>query len=154
MDEEMLHLLHGALIRLYRAQEALRGNTSPYTPPPRFRRFHLAGEIVWPYADKVGDRPDKIGAAKCSDHRGYDNWHLPSDPNSSIEAAKCLLKECRYQPRLVLRALRRIEAAIAWCQARTEGRRRAAEEILRQQAKALETLEAMAAQEALARLNR
>ena len=60
-----------------------------------------------------------------------------------------LLAVCGHQPRKVLRCLRRIQAATAWCYARAEGRKRAAEEILRQQQGAADTLKAEAAMQAL-----
>jgi hypothetical protein len=43
-------------------------------------------------------------------------------------------------------------AAAAWCRARAEGRRRMAQEILRQQARALETIENERAMQALGKL--
>jgi ABC-type nitrate/sulfonate/bicarbonate transport system substrate-binding protein len=58
--------------------------------------------------------------------------------------AEALGSKAGWQPRLVLRAVRRLQAAAAWCRARAAGRQRAAQEILRQQSKAVEALEAEA----------
>ena len=69
----------------------------------------------------------------------------------SLTIVQRIIDRSGAHPRRLLRALRRIEAATAWCYARAEGRKRMAEEILRQQAKARETLEAEAAIRALRR---
>jgi hypothetical protein len=69
--------------------------------------------------------------------------------DSPRDSAEQILKLLGYQPRNVLRALRRIQAATAWCQARAQGRRRAAREILHQQRAAAAILEAEVAIRAL-----
>jgi ABC-type nitrate/sulfonate/bicarbonate transport system substrate-binding protein len=123
--EEMTRLIGGALEALARAARALEKPTYPYTPPPRPRRFYLAGGYTW-----------KWGGGNYIENNGKDTLWL------NASAAEPLLKACGYQPRRVLRLLRRIQAATAWCEARREGRERQAQEILRQQKKALEALEA------------
>ncbi len=130
-------LLKQALRELSRAAKALADETSPATPEPRPRIFQFAPGITWP---RVRDGV---------------NWGLVVDGSSGAgwgyleSVARQILNQSRGQPRLILRALRRIQAATAWCRARAEGRRRAAQEILRQQAKAAEALEAEAAMSAL-----
>jgi hypothetical protein len=64
-------------------------------------------------------------------------------------AAIILCEQLGYKPRLVLRAIRRIEAATAWAQRRAEGRGRQAEHILAAQAGAQEQIDAMAVLDAI-----
>lgn len=64
-------------------------------------------------------------------------------------AVIAVLNASRGQPRLILRALRRVENIVAWCEARRQGRLRSSQEILRQQAKAVSTLNILAAEDAL-----
>lgn len=130
-------IISAALADLEEAVNKIKQNTSPATPLPRVRRFEIvAGKITWPNQDDLRS----IALGKTTLFLG--DWNR-------IYACKTLLEACEYQPRLILRALRRIQAATAWCEARAEGRQRAAEEILRQQARAVEALEAEAAMLAL-----
>mgnify|MGYP000210771856 CR=1 FL=1 len=149
---EMSMLVLQALADLRSAMEDLCQPLEPDVPLPRFRRFQLIENIEWPYVDPDGiTDPSRIGAPERWDYYYY----LPCSPKDTRSASiSAIIGACRDRPARILRVIRRIEAAAAWCRARAEGRRRAAEEILRQQAKALETLEAMAAQEALAGLSR
>lgn len=127
------------LLRLYKAQEAMTANVFPSVPLPRPRQFMLAPGIKWPRALN--------GRVMWGELTRGQDWIYLSRPGNGVDP---ILRACGHQPRRILRAIRRIEAATAWCLARAEGRRRAAEEILRQQARAVETLEAMAAMQALA----
>jgi len=54
-----------------------------------------------------------------------------------------ICKMCKYQPAKILKVIRRIEAAVEWCKRRTKGRKRTAEEILRQQKKAVDVITAL-----------
>lgn len=130
-------IISAALADLEAAANKMKQNTSPATPLPRVRRFEIvAGKITWPNQD---DLRSMFALGKTT---FLGDWNR-------IRACKTLLEACEYQPRLILRALRRIQVATAWCEARAEGRQRQAEEILRQQAKAVEALEAEAAMLAL-----
>jgi hypothetical protein len=119
--KELKDLIEKALNDLVQAAIVLEKPTYPQTPLPRPRRFTLVGGYTWEWNDSYirGDRTI---------------WLATS--------ADALAQICGYQPRKVLRLLRRIQAATAWCEARREGRERQAQEILRQQKKALEALEA------------
>lgn len=103
--------------------------------------FDLAPGVVWPAFNR-----DKSVNWSCvqADDGPRSLYH------SGRSMASIIVHNCGYQPRKVLRAIRRIEAAAAWCEARVAGLKRQAEEILRQQASATEQLEAMAALQALA----
>lgn len=132
-------VIRAALNDLYGAVKRMIKETVPATPLPRPRQLELTpGGWVWPYVD------EKI------------HWDMIQNPRTGSTmdltnvvylggTARVICKACGDRPRLILRALRRIQAATAWCEARTEGRKRQVEEILRQQQKAVEALEAEAA---------
>lgn len=137
-------VIHAALYELDAAAKRMIKKTVPATPLPRPRRLELTpGGWVWPYVmDTIND--EKI------------HWDMIQNPRTGGTmdltnvaywggTARVICKACGDRPRLILRALRRIQAATAWCEARTEGRKRQVEEILRQQQKAVEALEAEAA---------
>jgi len=130
--EEWEKMLAEAIEQLRVASKKLEEPTYPQTPRVRPRVFRLVGEYTWSAADfdiiQRGERWQWLGP----------------------QAAGKLLEVCGYQPRKVLRLLRRIQAATAWCKARRKGRERMAQEILRQQQKALEALEAEHAMRQLA----
>ena len=138
--EQYNKLLESAIAALDRAVDQLEQNTVPSTPMPRHRVFHITHNIVWPIA---WDGKPRWKTIRISKHSTY------SIEYEYKKVASNIAESCGYQPRKILRALRRIEAATAWCYARAEGRKRAAEEILRQQKSAVEALEAEAALQAL-----
>ncbi len=140
-------LVFAALKKLYSAVKELTKDTTPITPMPRPRVFFLAEGITWPLV-----RNQKI---MWTDTRVTKRASLGADPLHAslmfVATADFVLDACGHQPRLIHRALRRIQAATAWCEARTEGRRRQAAEILRQQARAVYALDAEVALEVLQR---
>lgn len=125
-------LIAEALGELLSASRAAMKPTDPATPGVRLRTFWFAKEVSWPYSSSGSASLESMDVSGSSVHLGW----------GGNDAARCIYQQCGGQPRKVLRALRRIQAATAWCLARAEGRKRAAQEILRQQAKAMEILEA------------
>ena len=123
-------LVTAALEDLNSAAEKMVAQTTPATPMPRPRIFIICETVSWPFL-----RSDSSPYEEATHFRD--------------RIASKIVVGCKKQPRLILRAIRRIQAATAWCKARTEGRRRQAEEILRQQSAAVEALEAEAAMLAL-----
>jgi len=141
-------LLESAITALNRAVDQLKQSTVPRTAMPRPRVFHITRNVVWPQVHDTGT----TGTGPY--WKGL--YFEESGKSRSIEyeyvrreVAEMIARSCGYQPRKILAALRRLQAATAWCYARAEGRKRQAEEILRQQASALEILEAEAALQAL-----
>lgn len=147
-------LLHKELCDLARRTHRLVSPTEPQTPLPRPRKFEFAPRVVWPYCE-VQVQPYRIEV----------HWHLvwvarvPREVAyheadwvslTSFALGDLLFEVVRGQPRAVLRALRRVQAAAAWCEARRAGRERAAQEILRRQRWAVEALEAEAVLRGLA----
>lgn len=132
---EVRALLGAALADLDRAVEELLKPTVPATPMPRPRRFEIAPGIVWPSRSSWGDVvfTDRSGAPQV--------YPLSSSWGRGLLLDK-IVAATGAQPRRLLRALRRIEAATAWCRDRRAGRERMAQEILRQQMWAIEALEA------------
>ena len=137
--EQYNKLLESAITALDRAVDQLKQNTVPSTAMPRPRVFRITRNVVWPQVGDTGTYWKVIYFEASNGGRSieYEYKHQ--------ETAKMIARSCGYQPRKILAALRRLQAATAWCYARAEGRKRQAEEILRQQASALETLEAEAA---------
>lgn len=138
--DEMNLLLLEALQRLNEAAHRLIRPVSPSVPLPRPRVFRFAADVQWPY----------FAGPNWWQTAGYGLHFWSLDQRWSREKlAGLLLDDVGAQPRAVLRLIRRIDAAAAWCDARRRGRERAAAELLRQQAKATETLEAMRAVQAM-----
>lgn len=142
MDSKQLEkLLASALKDLKVAVNKMTSDTIPSTPLPRPRGFLIVKDWYFPRYEPNYIYWGQLGRGWPIKYRN----HLYVDE----DAAQNIIRACEGRPRLILRALRRIQAATAWCEARAEGRRRQAEEILRQQAKAVETLDAEAAMLAL-----
>lgn len=142
--EQYEKLITKALAELAASAEKLEAPTFPATPLPRPKIFRIIGCVHFPYIYRNGEiswLSLATGSEACS---GSLRWHS----NRGV-IAKRICKLAQYQPRLILRALRQIQAAIAWCEVRAEGRKRAAEEIMRQQSAALEALDAEIAMAAL-----
>ncbi len=138
--ERLLQILQEELRALEKPRPSCLKIQHPKHHPPRIRHFVLASgkgqAVVWGFTIQQG----KIGCV----YPGGETYYLSM---STVGHAILQLTGC--QPRLVLRAIRRIQAATAWCKTRTESRKRAAQEILRQQQGALSALEAEAAMQAL-----
>ena len=134
-EKGMRELVKRKLKELRKAIDELQQNTTPHTPLPHPRSFKLfdgkEAEILWPaqpdgwYGLKIGIRFFKLGY------------------NDSGYLAEEICKACKYQPTKILKVIRRLEAATEWCRKRTGGRKRAAEEILKQQRKAADALAAL-----------
>ena len=140
-------LLESAIAALDRAVNQLKQSTVPRTAMPRPRVFRITRNVVWPQVRDTGTGPYwKVLYFEFEESRKGRSIEYEY---MRREAAEMIARSCSYQPRKILAALRRLQAATAWCYARAEGRKRAAEEILRQQASALEILEAEAALQAL-----
>jgi len=134
---DALRDLRNAADRMLRAHDA--------TPPvalPRPRQFVLAGPVQWP----AGIRGERGYRHVESD--SY-TWLMGDDLQRLQEA---LQRACRGQPRRILHAIRQLQAASRWCDARVAGMERERAEIIRQQSRAAETLEAMASMAAVAKL--
>ncbi|HOL18559.1 MAG TPA: hypothetical protein PLY40_09785 [Bacillota bacterium] len=139
-------LLESAITALNRAVDQLKQSTVPRTAMPRPRVFRITRNVVWPQVHDTGTGPllwKVLFFEESGKSRSIEYEYVRR------EVAEMIARSCGYQPRKILAALRRLQAATAWCYARAEGRKRQAEEILRQQASALEILEAEAALQAL-----
>ena len=138
--------LCGALRGLETAVAGMLKQTTPPTPLPRPRHFAIAPGLEWPVRDQQLLASDNHFSGYYLLGRGDTP---PLSLHEARNAAQAVVKACNGRPRRLLRALRRIQAATAWCHARAAGRRRAAQEILRQQAGATEVLRDEAALRAL-----
>jgi len=141
------NLLTTALKELSAAVKKMTAETVPATPMPRPKVFIICGKYCWPHIINEMDINWLYVTFNKTFSLTPDFWcHIADHPR---RIAHTILLEEDYQPRFILRALRRLQAATAWCEARAEGRKRQAKEILRQQKKAVEALEAEAAMLAL-----
>jgi len=123
--------LEYALIRLGDAEKRYHEQTVPHTPLGRPRIFRVA-RFYWPVQGRAP------GALLIGSF-----WYFPwpedpgsggrPSPRSFHESIGEILAGAHDQPRRVWRVIRQINAVIAWCEKRAAGRKRAAEEILRQQ---------------------
>lgn len=133
--QQYKELIELALKELVNAAEELTTETSPTTPLPRFREFIFIEKneekVSWPGRDWEG-------------YYLPEYFYTPIDKACSNINITCIsiLRLSGGQSRLILKALRRIQAATEWCKARTEGRKRAAEEIRKQQQKFADELDA------------
>lgn len=141
MDQKTAtRLLQAALVQLLDAARRLENlETDPKVPRPRPRTFYFGAGWRWPSR--------KHGVAWDTAER-WDGGHV-GGILGLYWLAPSLWNDLGGQPRRVLRALRRIQAATAWCEARMEGMRQAAAEIVRQQQAAEDALQAEAALQAL-----
>lgn len=159
-DEEVVSIIADALGQLARACRSLITYTRPEVPVPRARQFYIADSTVWPGNDRfnlviyVPDMSDVV-IHRQKEPAPRDWWSMTELEGSKWQrtrAAKAICGMCRWQPKLMLRALRRIEAAARWCEARAAGRKRAAKEIRRQQKAAAEKMESVVALRKMANL--
>lgn len=142
-DKQIASLLQTALADLYAAEGKMMEPTKPITKLGRFRKFFwVHPNIHWPLL--VSGDSYRMGFVSM---QGTGSRYDTADGRRDL--ALKLVEANRHQPRRILRTLYRIRATTEWCIARAEGRKRAAEEILKQQAKALQTLEEEAAMRSL-----
>lgn len=141
-------IIEAALKDLREAVKKMTAKTDPQTPLCRKREFIFAEDknghkIIWPYKD------DFYKVSPGQDAWLYSLSMGSYQVNNLSYLVTNIIDIIGNQPRKILLALRRIQAATAWCEARAEGRKRQAEEIKRQQAKAIAALEAEAILSAL-----
>lgn len=135
-------IIAAALKELGTAAVKLQKQTVPRTPEPRPRIFQFTADIMWPSRE----HSSKSALWVYLEH-GNNFSHQLYNLTVSYEifkAASYIVSAHSFRPRRILRVLRRIQDAAIWCEARTEGRKRHAEEILRQrkQSPAVKVLEA------------
>jgi len=128
MLKDSLHeLIESKLLELRLAIRELQCQTIPHTPFPFFKSFKLFDErLVWPA------RFDDLCSIRI------DGRDSPFFITSSLIEDIC--EVCEYKPSKILKVIRRLEAAAEWCRKRAKGRKHAAEEILKQQKKAVDEL--------------
>lgn len=135
-----VRLIDEALADLAEAVRELRAPTVPRVPMPRPKLFCFTRRVRWPLIERTVDVAWDVAVFSAANYPLNGFRHALADR---------ILDDCEYNPRLVLRAIRRIQAATAWCRARAEGRKRAARELRRQQSKFFDALDAHEALSAL-----
>jgi len=143
-----LRAMRMAIGHLCAAAESLHQHTAPQTPLPRPRNWTIGRQNARAMRLHIAD----LAILTVEIPAWGDNGILEINPGGNADigrVAVILCEQLGYKPRLVLRAIRRIEAATAWAQRRVEGRRRQAEHILGAQAGAQEQIDAMAVLDAI-----
>lgn len=132
-QEAVTKVLVEALKDLWKAVKALQHEieTKPSGGQIRWRRFYFTPDVYWP------DKDNDTNYVQLGDTGKF--------LSDTQVIAKIIIARCQYNPKRILRALRRIQAATRWCQMRAEGLRRAREQLWKNHAKAVETIMAEAA---------
>lgn len=144
-ESSAVELLENALRSLSAAELALWKDTTPSTPMVRFRKYNwIDKEVIWPGVDATYRvRAHHVAIKGMS--IGYGSFQAKI-------LAQMLVNECKAQPRKILKVFYKIASTERWCLARAEGRKRAAQEILRQQDRAVRTLETLEALRVLGKI--
>lgn len=132
MDENISKLLNNELEALIHAIDRFERQTEPRTPAPRKREFLI-------FAD--GDRRAVIPVNRESSYRVFTIFRAGRPETVDKRELLNFISATGPTPRKLYETLRNIRAAREWHEARAEGRKRAAAEILRQQAKWVQKLE-------------
>lgn len=109
-------LLRHWLKRLSVSAAKLHDITQGPGPQIRARRFRI-GRCAWPVDDMRDQRPEVLwmcfhtGAGKIT----------PIGPSHFREIVEALQRDIQFRPRAALRAVRTMQAAVAWCDARIVG---------------------------------
>jgi hypothetical protein len=109
-------------------------------PKPRPRRMQFAPDLYWPLITPTGEAwfTKMVDEAK----------HAPGmelTVNDGEYLAKYILNRLNFSPRKAVQALRRMQAARAWCEARCDGLLRDQENSRRSQRRYMDIIEAEAA---------
>lgn len=124
-----------AIADLRAAVKELTADTNPQTPLPRKKVLKGAG-LEWPGPYFVGgELPDWSVIIVGNTTRSLTDGGIVG----------AIIRQTGNQPAKVPEAIQLLEAAAAWCRERKTGRERHAQEIVRQQAKAVAELEARTA---------
>ena len=162
MQEELTIFMCYKLADVRKAVYELLQQTVPYTPLPCFKFFKFFdkhAEIVWPGCE---DLQVVNGIYLVEELYTVEEWFTIADAIESlytlkVEEKKCWIwfdieientakKICElfcYHPARILRVSHWLESITEWCKKRTEGRKRAAEEVLKQQKKAVDVITAL-----------
>jgi hypothetical protein len=141
LQKQGRELLSEAVERLWAAMIELARPTSPPTPLPRppAKPIRVSRELEMRV--RIDERSVTVGAfaeGRClGDLQVWDTTNYTIDPSDFVGRVMPYL----HSPRAVASFLRQLQWLTAWMRKRAEGRRRAAEEILRQQRKWVEMLE-------------
>jgi hypothetical protein len=135
-------LIRKALNALSLAEAEMLAPTHPKTQLGRFRKYIIAANqklgkhVSWPVFDSAGSyKPTCFHFG--SEILNYSGSYVNTVAYSLFEISK-------GHPRRILRVINNIQATTNWCSMRAAGRKRAAEEIIRQQAKAAQVLRDLA----------
>ncbi len=148
---ELEQYLRDALVELAEGIEQMLAETNPHTPLPRPRVFKIQRRFLWPRIDGRVNWWVMVGRGGWPWYEVDPRYFHREASNPAEGLVKALLQASGCQPARVIQAAAQIRAAAEWCRKRAEGRRRHAEEILRQQRRAVEKIETDRALKALSK---
>lgn len=142
---KLVKLLELPINKLLDAANAMVADTFPLTPLPRPREFIFfeaanGARVAWPCLRRHRAQHSLVHAYRSFEYFSTVPPYHRAWGTHPESIARAIVFVNGSQPKDVLRALRMMQAAIAWCKARKKGRERHAQEILRQQAFALEAI--------------
>jgi hypothetical protein len=153
MTEEIEGVVRAALERWAQAAHHLAQARKSHLSSPaiREREFvlvaHASGRLTVGLSSDEGElRGIELGGdlrRSTCDPAHIHHYHYVWG-GKGLRGPELVITAARGQPRLILRAVRQLEAATAWCNARVAGLERADAELHRQQARVVEVLQAMA----------
>jgi len=135
LREAMVTALHDALQACNEARKAYEAHTFPRVPRGRLKRFELrlgGVQFVYPAKRFMSDEPQLDGIEM---HVGGSVRTISF--NGNREDAETIVDKLNGYPSRVLAAVRWLERIERWLRARAEGHKRHAEEVLRQQRRAV-----------------
>ena len=137
LREAMVTALQAALQACNEARKAYGAHTFPRVPRGQLKRFELrigGVQFVYPAKRFMSDEPD-IDAIEMICRGTTRNVHFYSGRGS--EEAEDIVDKLNGYPSRVLALVRWLERIERWLRARAEGHKRHAEEVLRQQSRAI-----------------
>lgn len=128
--EAYYDVVNNACVGLGSAAQVLNRAHQHIVRPPRPRVLTICGELLWPLVRS--DDPEADFQVLAHSRRYY-VFNLVGEQECR-RAAEYILTNCVFRPRLIHRALRRLQVAREWCLYRAAGAEREIDEIMRQQA--------------------
>jgi hypothetical protein len=153
LKEAMVTALQAALQACNEARKAYESHTFPRVPRGRLKRFELrlgGVQFVYPAKRYMSDEPE-IGAIEVICRGATRNVSLYS--NRMREEAEDIVDKLNGYPSRVLALVRWLERIERWLRARAEGHKRHAEEVLRQQQRAIAEIQNRATAAKLTKLS-
>lgn len=138
-----------SLLSLYEAEKQLLTATLPFVPIGRFRTFVvLPQKCIWPAAYTHDATTTGLGFS-IYQTSGTATRVLYNNKDTRNQLSAWLVSVCDKRPKQLMHTLNIMDRITDWCAKRAKGRARAAQEVIKQQAKARQAIDEIAALMAL-----